>query len=131
MKNIIFHQDGTLPLNGEIFVFGSNIAGRHGKGAALEARKNYGAVYGSGFGLYGNSYGICTKDENLKPLNINRIKVEIENFCLFTREHIFYRFFVTAVGCGYAGYTDEQIAPMFEGAINCSFPQSWERFITP
>lgn len=130
MRNISFHKDGTLPISNEIFVFGSNMAGRHGKGAAKVARLDYGAVYGAGFGLYGSSYAICTKDENLNVLSLDRIKYEIDNFCMFTLEHTFYRFFVTAVGCGYAGYTAQQIAPMFRQAINCSFPDSWEPFLT-
>lgn len=57
-----FHKDGTQPKNGEIFVFGSNLAGRHGKGAALVAMKKYGAISGKGYGIQGQSFGIPTKD---------------------------------------------------------------------
>ena len=64
----------------QIFVFGSNLAGRHGKGAALWARKHHGAIYGQGEGLQGTSYAIPTKDERLNPLTLDQIKNTLTNF---------------------------------------------------
>lgn len=69
MESITFHIDGTLPTGDAIFVFGSNLAGRHGKGAALIARQRFGAVYGVGEGFTGNAYAIPTKDQNLRVSN--------------------------------------------------------------
>lgn len=105
-----------------IFVFGSNLAGRHGKGAALHARQFYGAVYGIGQGPQGQSYAIPTKDgrdhsiplsdprQNL-PLDV--IQAYVAKFLAFARTHPEETFEVTAIGCGLAGYTPEEIAPMF------------------
>jgi len=63
---MLYHQDGTLPTNSEIFVFGSNLAGRHGAGAAKIANRLYGAIYGAGVGPMGNSYAIPTKTTILR-----------------------------------------------------------------
>lgn len=100
----------------EIFVFGSNLAGRHGKGAALEARRKHGAVYGVGVGKTGNSYAIPTKDGNLNTLPLERIKPYVEDFILFAEANRGVTFRLTAIGCGLAGYKPEQIAPMFAKA---------------
>lgn len=111
-----------------IFVFGSNLAGRHGKGAALHARQNYGAVYGQGVGPQGSSYAIPTKDANLKTLSLDAIKIHVDMFLNFAREHQHLDFFVTRIGCGLAGYQDEQIAPMFANApSNCQLPEGWRK----
>jgi hypothetical protein len=67
----------------EIFVFGSNLAGRHGKGAALTAYKTYGAIYGQGIGLQGDSYAIPTKDEKINTLPLSKIKKYVEQFIKF------------------------------------------------
>lgn len=115
-------------LNGAIFVFGSNLASRHGKGAAKTALTNFGAVYGVASGYSGQSYAIPTKDKNLIPLSLNEIETYVKLFVLETQKGK-QTFFVTAVGCGLAGYSPEQIAPMFNGAINCYFPLSWTPFI--
>lgn len=112
-------------------MFGSNLAGRHGKGAALHARKFYGAEYGQGLGLTGNAYAIATKDHNLKPLPLNNIKVLVDVFLLFAESHPEMRFIVTRIGCGLAGYTNEQIAPMFKNAPkNCILDQEWMEIIS-
>jgi hypothetical protein len=96
-----------------IFVFGSNLAGRHGKGAALHARRYRGAIYGQGAGLQGESYAIPTKDANLRTLALEEIQRHVDGF----------KSFVTPVGCGLAGYSPGQIAPMFKGApANCLLP---------
>lgn len=100
----------------QIFVFGSNLAGRHGKGAALYARKNYGAIYGQGVGLQGDSYGIPTKDEKIKTLPLDRILSYVNDFITFAKLHPELMFHVSPVGCGLAGYVPEQIAPMFKDA---------------
>jgi hypothetical protein len=96
-----------------IFVFGSNLAGRHGRGAALFAVMNRGAHPGQGIGRQGNSYGIPTKDEALKPLSLARISAHVQDFVAYARQHGDDTFELTPVGCGLAGYTPEQMAPMF------------------
>lgn len=98
-----------------IFVFGSNLAGRHGAGSALEALQNHGAVLGKGVGLHGRSYAIPTKDENLKTMELPTIARYVTEFLHFAREKPTYKFSVVEIGCGLAGYTPEQIAPMFKG----------------
>ncbi len=109
-----------------IFVFGSNLAGRHGKGAALFAKQHHGAIYGQGEGLQGNSYGIPTKDENLRTLPLDRIKCHVEKFLEFARSNANLKFQVTAIGCGLAGYKPYQIAPMFSNAPkNCVLPEEF------
>ncbi len=115
----------------KIFVFGSNLAGRHGAGAALDARRLHGAVYGVAEGLMGNSYGIATKDRELKPRSLDEIKQSVETFLAFARDvqDTGMQFQVTRIGCGLAGYRDEQIGPMFADApANCELPVNWERY---
>lgn len=102
----------------EIFVFGSNLAGRHGKGAALYAKKHHGAIQGQGEGLQDRSYGIPTKDEKVKTLPLERIQGYISIFIAFAKDHPELTFRLTPIGCGLAGYSPEQIAPMFHGATN-------------
>lgn len=97
----------------EIFVFGSNYAGRHGKGAALDAVRKFGAKNGQGIGLMGRSYGIATKDRNLNVLPLSGIQVQIRKFLEFAIEHPELRFIVTPIGCGLAGYKPSEIAPLF------------------
>lgn len=109
-----------------IFVFGSNLAGRHGAGAALYARRYYGAIYGQGRGRQGESYGIPTKDKNLVSLPLEKIREEVNTFIQYARNHSHERFLVTRIGCGLAGYTDHQIAPMFLYAPdNCVLDNAW------
>jgi hypothetical protein len=126
---MIFHPDRTTPKDSRIFVFGSNLGGKHGAGAALEARLRYGALLGQGEGLVGNSYAIPTKTANFECLSLEEIEQYVETFVLFTLENPDMRFFVTRVGCGLAGNKDEAVAPMFRGAINCSFPDTWTEFL--
>lgn len=109
-----------------IFVFGSNLAGRHGKGAALYARKHHGAVYGVGVGRTGNAYAIPTKDERLQTMPLNAIAAFVSHFIEYATLHPELKFEVTRIGCGLAGYRDDQIAPMFRGApANCLLPEGW------
>ena len=110
----------------DIFVFGSNLAGRHGKGAALEARLKHGAVYGQGVGPQGNSYAIPTKYERLNTLPLDSINLAVVLFCIYARAHPELTFNVTRIGCGLPGYNDWQIAPMFHDApANCNLPEGW------
>ena len=112
--------------NKKIFVFGSNLAGRHGKGAALAAYREHGAVYGQGIGLQGNSYAIPTKDEDLNTLPLHKIQRHVETFVKFAVLNPEMRFEVTRIGCGLAGYEDDDIAPLFHGASdNCMLPAGW------
>ena len=102
----------------EIFVFGSNLAGKHGKGAALHARVVHGAIYGQGEGLQGRSYGIPTKDEHIQTLPLDRINDHVRTFLAFARQRPEMTFRLTPIGCGLAGYSTKQIAPMFRGSPN-------------
>ena len=129
-----FHKDGTLPTKGEVFVFGSNLAGIHGAGAAKIAKKKFGAIQGQGRGLMGQSYAIATKDAELKTRDLELIRLDIRIFNVYTTisSHANTRWFVNRVGCGLAGLKDEDIAPMFlahGGAINCSFPEEWRKYL--
>lgn len=113
-------------MNDAIFVFGSNLAGRHGKGAALAALRNHGAIYGQPVGLQGQSYAIPTKDQQLRPLSLSTIRISVEIFISFAKQHPELQFKVTRIGCGLAGYSDEQIAPLFRDAPeNCALPYGW------
>lgn len=89
-------------VNKIIFVFGSNLAGRHGKGSALYARQEHGAIYGQGVGLQGNAYAIPTKDEQLRILPLESIRPYVEEFVRFAIAHPDMTFNVTAIGCGLA-----------------------------
>jgi hypothetical protein len=107
-----------------IFVFGSNLAGRHGKGAALYARDHHGAVYGQGIGLQGSSYAIPTKDAQLRTLPLDDVGRHVDEFKAFAASRLDLVFQVTAIGCGLAGYTPADIAPLFRGAPrNCTLPE--------
>ncbi|MBY5553690.1 hypothetical protein J0664_06240 [Rhizobium leguminosarum] len=100
----------------EIFVFGSNLAGRHGKGAALYARQHHGAIYGQGVGRQGNSYGIPTKDASLRTLPLRDIRGYVNAFISYACRNQDLLFMLTPIGCGLAGYKPADIAPMFSHA---------------
>lgn len=110
---------------GEIFVFGSNLEGHHGGGAALLAWKKWGAIWGQGTGLQGQTYGIPTMHGG--P---DRIKPYVDEFISFARQHPELTFLVTEVGCGIAGFRPAEIAPLFRDAAdveNIHLPQRfWE-----
>ena len=109
-----------------IFVFGSNLTGRHGKGAALCAKNSHGAVYGVGVGRTGNAYAIPTKDERIRTLPLERIAPYVAEFLDYARANPELEFEVTKVGCGLAGYREHEIRPMFAGApMNCHLPAWW------
>ncbi|WP_455233109.1 A1S_2505 family phage non-structural protein [Geopseudomonas aromaticivorans] len=113
-----------------IFVFGSNLAGRHGRGAALHARRHHGAIYGQGEGLQGNAYAIPTKGPRIQTLPLPVIAGHVQRFLCFAREHPELDFEVTAIGCGLAGYTPAQIAPLFHDApANCFLPREFHELL--
>lgn len=97
-----------------VFVFGSNRAGRHGKGAALHARLHCGAIYGQGEGFQGNSYAIPTKDESLNVLSLDEILDHVVHFLEFAYSRHDLQFKVTPIGCGLTGYRPSQIASFFD-----------------
>lgn len=106
---------------GEIFVFGSNLEGAHGGGAALLAWRKWGAKWGQGVGLQGQTYGIPTMHggpESIRPY--------VNEFIRFAADHPELHFLVTEIGCGIAGFTPEEIAPLFRNAVkvkNISLPE--------
>lgn len=107
----------------EVFVFGSNLAGAHGGGAALLAFQKFGAVWGQGVGLQGQSYGIPTMQGGVET-----IRPYVDEFIVFAKAHPELTFLVTRIGCGIAGFTNEQIAPLFANAHdveNIVLPLGW------
>lgn len=113
--------------NNEIFVFGSNLQGMHGGGAARLAYERFGAVWGQGVGLQGQSYAIPTMHGGVEA-----IRPYVDEFIAFAREHTEYLFYVTKIGCGIAGFREEEIAPLFKEAIsldNVALPRSFCQII--
>lgn len=111
----------------EIFVFGSNLMGMHGGGAARIAMEQFGAVWGEGVGLQGQSYAIPTMQGG-----VDTIKPYVDEFIAFAKIHPEYTFYVTRIGCGIAGFTDDQIAPLFEHAMdvqNILLPEEFAQII--
>ncbi|MBR4917845.1 MAG: hypothetical protein IKZ52_01335 [Bacteroidales bacterium] len=107
----------------EIFVFGSNLQGMHGGGAARIAYQKFGAIMGQGVGLQGQSYGIPTMQGGVET-----IRPYVDEFITFAKEHPELTFLVTRIGCGIAGFTDDEIAPLFTGAHgmeNIVLPEGW------
>lgn len=117
------------PADGSIFVFGSNLKGIHGVGAAKDAFNKYGAMRGIGRGLCNASYAIPTKDERIQTLSLFEIEKYILEFVQFTKDNPDKSFFVTEVGCGLAGHHPDLISPMFRGSINCYFPSRFKNAI--
>lgn len=108
----------------KIFCFGSNLHGWHDGGAARYAVEHHGAIYGQGVGLQGDSYAIPTM------MSLNKIKPYVEDFINFAKLHSDWEFQVTAIGCGIAGYTPQQIAPMFKDAPdNCILPKEFKEVL--
>lgn len=111
----------------EIFVFGSNLQGMHGGGAARVAYNKFGAVWGQGVGLQGQSYAIPTMQGGVET-----IKPYVDQFIEFAYECDQNTFYVTRIGCGIAGFTDEEIAPLFDEAYdlyNIRLPKSFAEII--
>lgn len=106
----------------EVFVFGSNIRGQHGGGAARFAYKHFGAEWGVGKGMTGQCYALPTMEGD------RSFRLAVEDFLQCAREHPQLTFLVTEVGCGIAGYTPEQVAPWFAPAVdiyNVHLPDSF------
>lgn len=112
-------------------MFGSNTKGIHGRGAAKQALK-FGAQYGVGEGLCGQTYGLPTKDRKIQTLSIERISYCVDRFIKCAKENPSLTFLVTEVGCGLAGYKPKEIAPLFKDAIqvsNIHLPQSFWKIL--
>jgi len=123
----------SLPPN-HIFVFGSNYAGRHGRGAAKTAVQKFGAKYGQGVGLMGQSYGIATKGRKLEVLTLDQINVQVQRFTRFAEANPQLTFHVTQLGCGLAGFKPKQIAPFFVYVAklpNVYLPKSFVDILNP
>lgn len=108
---------------GEIFVFGSNLRGIHGGGAARVAYQKFGAIWGEGVGLHGQSYGIPTMQGGVET-----IRPYVDEFMEYAKAHPNLTFLVTRIGCGIAGFTDDEISPLFEKAHkieNIVLPEGW------
>ncbi len=124
-----YHSDGSLPAHGQVFVFGSNTAGIHGAGAAVAALR-YGARWGIGYGRMGQSYAIPTKNRKLQTLPFEQVRRHVHAFLDYARSRPGEEFFITRIGCGYAGYKDKKIAPLFGAASpNCSVAVEWRQYI--
>ncbi|SEN05528.1 hypothetical protein SAMN04487902_106161 [Prevotella sp. ne3005] len=107
----------------EIFVFGSNLRGMHGGGAAYIAHRKFGAIMGQGVGLQGQSYAIPTMQGGVET-----IRPYVDEFIQFAKEHPTLTFLVTRIGCGIAGFTDDEISPLFGKAHeveNIVLPPNW------
>lgn len=109
----------------EVFVFGSNLQGMHGGGAARLAYREFGAEWGQGVGLFGQSYAIPTMQGG-----VGTIKPYVDDFIEFAKKHSELDFLVTEIGCGIAGFTPQEIAPLFSRAIfediqNIYLPESF------
>lgn len=120
-----------------IFVFGSNLAGRHGAGGALHAKQCHGAIYGRGRGLQGNSYAIPTKDgrvgtPNLRDpaatLPLEHIKKSVDAFIEFAKTNSTWTFNVGKLGCSLACHKESDMIQLFKNApSNCNLPEGWRK----
>lgn len=111
----------------EVFVFGSNLAGMHGGGAAYVAFRKFGAVMGCGVGLRGQSYAIPTMQGGVET-----IKPYVDEFVAFAKDHPELFFYVTRIGCGIAGFRDREIAPLFAEVVplpNVCLPESFVKLL--
>ncbi len=112
----------------EVFVFGSNLDGMHGGGAAFVAWKKFGAVMGCGVGFRGQSYAIPTMQGGVET-----IKPYVDGFIAFAKEHPELFFYVTRIGCGIAGFRDKEIAPLFREALgleNVCLPETFVKVLS-
>ncbi|MGL5979370.1 MAG: A1S_2505 family phage non-structural protein [Phocaeicola sp.] len=119
VKIPVYNNPITTPYNinylnpNEIFVFGSNLAGNHGGGAARVACQSFGAILGQGVGLQGRSYAIPTMQGGLET-----IKPYVDDFIDFAKKHYEFYFLVTRIGCGIAGFRVDEVAMLFKDAVN-------------
>ena len=131
-----YHEDGTIPVAPQtVWVFGSNLAGIHGAGAALIAHRKFYAKWNKGQGWVGLfAYAIPTKGYDVQTtLPLSAIESHAMVFERMTYQNPSLKFFVTRIGCGLAGYKDEDIAPMFKDCNpdNVSFPEQWAQYLEP
>lgn len=131
-----FHPDRTLPKHGEVWVFGSNLAGRHGKGAAKVAYQRFGAKYGTGQGymrthIHGqHCYAVPTKDAHLKTLPLGDIVKGVAALRTFAIDNPTLQFWMTRIGCELAAYQNEQIATLFlDFPPNMNFAEEWKPWL--
>ena len=128
-ENFKYTPDNITTLGkNEVFVFGSNLSGIHAGGAARAAHNRFGAVWGQGVGLQGQSYAIPTMQGGIET-----IKPYVDEFIKFAREQKQTTFLVTRIGCGIAGFTDKAIAPLFRDALkldNVRLPKSFMEILT-
>ena len=116
----------TLSEN-EVFVFGSNLKGMHKGGAARVAYNKFGAIWGQGVGMQGQSYAIPTMHGGT-----DAIAPYVDEFIQYAKDHPEKKFLVTPIGCGIAGFTEEEIAPLFKEAVgveNIWLPEGFYNFI--
>ena len=115
--------------DGQVFVFGSNLFGIHAGGTAKLALNKFGAKWGQGVGLQGKSYAIPTKDHKMDALPLRYIKFYVNELLQFAKDNSLKTFLVTKIGCGLAGYTIKDIAPMFISyPSNVVVPQEFAEF---
>lgn len=117
MKRITPEEITSISTN-EVFVFGSNESGRHGKGAAKTAL-TWGAIWGQAEGIQGKTYGIPTKNKSIsKTLSIEEIKLYVDRFIVFAKLNPELIFYVTEIGCGLAGLKPKNVAPLFKDGVD-------------
>lgn len=142
MNNCQWHRDGTLPRNesvSNVFVYGSNLLGQHIGGAAFVAHEKFGAVNGVALGYpcnegeLGGSYAIATLDENFQKLTLENIRQQVLLMLRWYKDlGADDNLFITRIGCGIAGFKDEEIAPMFQSFTKhswVSLPDTWKQFL--
>lgn len=134
-SNRITPENISVLKSNEVFVFGSNLAGKHGLGAAKTARDLFGAKYGQFYGQHGQSFAIPTKDENVRyALPIEKIKHYVDKFINEARANKGKTYYVTAIGTGLSGYKPSQIAPLFKDCVkmdNVYLPECFWDVLVP
>lgn len=126
MNNKVYTPENITTLDrDDVFVFGSNLQGMHAGGAARVAYDKFGAIWGQGVGLQGQSYAIPTMQGGIET-----IKPYVDQFIEFAHECDQNTFYVTRIGCGIAGFTDEEIAPLFDDALDLYNVRLPESFVT-
>lgn len=126
MNNMFTSENITELKKNEVFVFGSNLAGRHAAGAAKVAHDHFGAVYGVGEGLIGQSYALPTLDKKLQQRNDEQLTMSVRKLWKCAKENPDKVFLLTKVGCGIAGYDEEYMADKFKDAPgNIIKPKGW------
>lgn len=114
----------------QVFVFGSNLAGLHRGGAARTAKDHFGALQGVGRGWSGQSFAIPTLNEHFQPMPLSQIEYYLQDFKLYTKNHPKQTYFITAIGCGGAGYQPKDIAPLFKDiANNVILPIRFQKYL--